>query len=185
MKLPRFLGVVDLAVLVSLAIALPIWSSPPPMQATDAIKGTEAERFGVALAEARVLAEPASGVRIAELSEQVGNSGHLDWAIATAVTGAERARQSPDRWRALSAASVAYVDRLDVHPALQHIDLAIAYCYRHREACPDWERIRMDLYRQNLDAGVKSGIDPRKDPVGFRKAGESGFRSVRLSPARP
>src|SRR5687767_11706052 len=115
MKLPRFMGVVDLAVLISLAIALPIWSSPPPMEASDAIKGTEAERFAVALAEARLLADPESGIKIAELAEHLGGSGHKDWAIETAVGGAERAQQSPDRWRALSAASVAFVDRLDVH----------------------------------------------------------------------
>jgi hypothetical protein len=185
MKLPRFLGVVDLAVLISLAIALPIWSSPPPMVATDAIKGSDAERFEVALAEARVLADPQSGGKSAALAEQLGSSGHRDWAIAAAVTGAERAKQSPDRWRALSAASVAYVDRLDVRPALEQIELALGECDRHPEACPEWERVRMDLYRQNLDAGVRSGIDPRKDPVGFRRAGESGFRSVRLSPNRP
>lgn len=185
MKLPRFVGIVDLAVLVSLAIAIPICSSPPPMQATDAIKGTEAERFAVAHAEAQVIADPASGTKVGELARLVGHAGHKDWAIETAALGAERTKQSRDRWRALSAASVAYVDRIDVLPALDYIQMALASCEADREACPDWERIRMDLYRQNLEAGVKSGIDPRKDPVGFRKAGENAFRTVRLTPARP
>src|SRR5262245_40703830 len=109
MKLPRFVSIVDLAVVVSLAIALPICSSPPPTQATDAIKGSEAERFAVAHAEAQAIANPASGERIAELAEQVGQANFKDWAIETAVDGAARAKGSPDRWRVLSAASVAYV----------------------------------------------------------------------------
>jgi len=37
---------------------------------------------------------------------------------------------------------------------------------------------------QHLAAGIDSGIDPRKDPVGFRNAGERGMRPVRLTPAR-
>ena len=68
MKLPRFIGIVDLAVLISLAIAVPLWSAPPPMEATDAIKGSDAERFAVALAEARVLADPANASKSAELA---------------------------------------------------------------------------------------------------------------------
>jgi hypothetical protein len=185
MKLPRFVGIVDLSVVVFLAIMLPICSSPRSMQATDAIKGTDAERFALAYAEAQVITDPTSGTRAGELSERLGQAGYRDWAVETAVRGAARAKQSPDRWRVLSAASVAYVDRIDVHPALDYIEMALSSCEAHREACPDWERIRMDLYRQNLDAGVKSGIDPHKDPVGFRKAGENSFRSVRLTPAHP
>lgn len=185
MKLPRFVGLVDLAVLVSLGIAVPILSSPRPMQASDAIKGTDAERFALAHAEAQVIANPTSGARLAELTDLVGQAGYKDWAIETAVAGAERAKQAPDRWRVLTAASVAYVDRIDVRPALEYIDMALAACEASREACPSWEQVRMGFYRQHLAAGIESGIDPRKDPVGFRNAGEKGMRPVRLTPARP
>jgi hypothetical protein len=184
MKLPRFVGIVDLAVVVSLAIALPICSSPPPMQASDAIKGTDAERFAVAHAEAQVIADPTSGAKAAELADRLSHAGFKDWAVETAVRGAERAKPAPDRWRVLAAASVAYVDRIDVHPALEYIDAALASCQANRDACPSWEEIRMSFYRQHLAAGIESGIDPRKDPVGFRNAGERGMRPVRLSPAR-
>src|SRR6185436_18835525 len=128
MKLPRFVGIVDLSVVVFLAIMLPICSSPRSMQATDAIKGSDAERFAIAYAEAQVIANPASGTRAGELSERLGEAGHRDWAVETAVHGAERAKQAPDRWRALSAASVAYVDRIDVHPALDYIEMAFSSC---------------------------------------------------------
>lgn len=182
MKLPRFVGLVDLTVLavITAAILLP----PRPMLASDVIKGSEADRFAVAHAEALVIAAPASGAKIADLAAKLGDAGQRDWAIEVAIEGSDRAKPSPDRWRALMATSVALVDRLDVVPALDFINQALVACAEHRDACPKWEEVRMDLYRQHLAAGVASGIDPRKDPVGFRKAGESGLRPVRLSPAR-
>jgi hypothetical protein len=183
MKLPRFVGLVDLAVLVVVvaAILLP----PRPMQASDAVKGSAADRFAVAHAEAQAIAAPTDGAKAGELAERLGKAGFKDWAIETAVDGAERAKQSPTRWRALMAASVAYVDRLDVQPALEYIEAALAACESHRDACPRWEQSRMELYHPHLAAGVASGIDPRKDPVGFRRAGEAGLRPVRIVPSRP
>ena len=79
-----------------------------------------------------------------------------------------------------------FVDRLDVKPALDYADRALAACESAQEqgevsACPTYEAVRMRLYEQHLSAGVKSGIDPRRDPVGFRKAGESALRSIRLT----
>jgi hypothetical protein len=41
----------------------------------------------------------------------------------------------------------------------------------------------MKLYQQNLDAGVKSGIDPHRGPEAakaFRRAGEGALRQIRL-----
>jgi len=43
----------------------------------------------------------------------------------------------------------------------------------------------MRLYQQHLDAGVKSGIDPKVDPQGFRRAGEAGLRHIRIGPSVP
>lgn len=185
MKLPPFIGLVDLAVLVvvTAAVLLP----PRPMEASDAIKGSDADRFALALTEAQSIASPASGAKAAELAEGLGKTGagYKDWAIEAAIRGVERAKGSPDRWRALSAASVAYVDRLDVRPALDYIDMALEECRAHRDSCREWDLQRLDLYHQHLDAGVKSGIDPRRDPIGFSKAAERIFRTVRLTPARP
>ena len=112
-----------------------------------------------------------------------------DWAIDVAVAAAERAKDSPSRWRALLAASVAYVDRLDVVPGLDYANRALNACEAAQQKgtdagspgpCPSWEEVRMQLYQRNLDAGVKSGIDPRHDPRGFRKAGESALRQIHL-----
>jgi len=179
MQLRRFVGFVDIgiAVMVLFALLLPARE----MFASAASKGTEAQQFGLALAEARTLAHPDDGAAVSELARRLGAAGFKDWAVEVALHGGERARQSPTRWRALLAASVAFTDRIDVVPALDYANRAIASCEDHRPACPTWEQVRMEQYQRHLDAGVKSGIDPRRGPEAakaFRQAGEAGLRQI-------
>ncbi len=182
MKWSRAFGIVDLGILTVVAVAL--FLPARRMYASSALQGTEPDQFAMALAEARTIARAEDGALVADLSRRLGEGGFKDWAIETAIDGSERALQSPTRWRALIAASSAYVDRLDVVPALDYANRALAACEAARDAghgtCPSWEEIRMRLYHQHLDAGVKSGIDPRLDPKGFRQAGEGALRQIRL-----
>ncbi|HEY0195301.1 MAG TPA: hypothetical protein VGC42_29500, partial [Kofleriaceae bacterium] len=145
----RFFNIIDLAVAVVVlaAIVLPARE----MYASPAQKGTAAERFATGLAEARTMARPADGAAVDELSRRLGAAGFKDWAIEAAVRGSERSKGSPDRWRALLATSVAYVDRLDVVPALDYANQALAACEASQAvACPSWEQVRMKLYQQHL-----------------------------------
>jgi len=151
------------------------------MYAHSPMKDDEKLRFGLALAEARTIAQPTDGGAVSDLTRRLGDVAFKDWAIEAAVRGSERAKGSPSEWRALMAASTAYVDKLDVVPALDYANRALTACHESADACPSWEEIRMKLYQQHLDAGVKSGIDPRRDPKGFRAAGEAGLRSIRLN----
>src|SRR5574338_57442 len=185
MALPRILSLVDFAVIAVVAVAL--FLPPREMYAENAIKGDE---FGVALAEARTMAAPGDGKAVGDFTRKLGEAGLKDWAIETSVRLSDRAKDSPTRWRALIAASVAHIEMLDVVPALDYANRALAACEATREkgdaaACPSWEEIRMRLYQQHLDAGVKSGIDPHVDPAGFRRAGEAALRQIRLGPSRP
>jgi len=178
MKLPRNVGLVDLAVatVVFVLVVLP----GREMYTSSVFKGDDAAQFAVALAEARTLAEPSNGAYVADFARQLGEAGHVDWAIEVAVDGASRAASSPTEWRAQLAASIAYVDRLQVEPALDYANRALTACRAMRDGCPTWEEVRMKLYQEHLHAGVSSGIDPRVDPKGFRAAGESALRSIRL-----
>ena len=179
MKLPRSIGLVDIAIItvVLVMIVLPARE----MYAGAAHKGDEAAQFGLALAEARTMAEPTDGTHAADLARRLGDANFKDWAIEVAVDGALRARGTPTEWRALLAASIAYVDRLDVVAALDYANRALTTCQAMQGGCPSWEEVRMKLYHQHLDAGVKSGIDPRHDPKGFRTAGEGAVRTIRLN----
>ena len=183
MPLPRFMGLVDLGVatVVLVMVVLP----PREMYASAAIKGDADREFAVALAEARTQSRPDDGLAVEAFSRKLGEAGMKDWAIEAATRSSERAMTSPTRWRALLAASVAFVDRLDVIPGLDYANRALSACESAQEhgnaaACPNWEQIRMRLYQQHLDAGVKSGIDPRRNPLGFRKAGEAALRQIHL-----
>lgn len=181
MQLSRFVGLIDLGVatVVLVTIVLPARE----MYASAAQKGTEPEQFSLALAEARTMAHPDDGAAIDDLSRRLGAAGFKDWAIETALHGSERAKQSPTRWRALLATSVAFVDRLDVVPALEYANRALSACEDQQPTCPSWEQVRMKLYQQHLDAGVRSGIDPHRGPEAakaFRRAGESALRQIHL-----
>ena len=183
MQMPRYVGFVDLGILTVLAVALVL--PPREMFASPAIKGDQPQQFAVALAEARVIANPNDGQAVEEFARRLGEAGMKDWAIEVAVRASDQEKDSPTRWRALLAASAAYAGRVDAIPALDYANRAIAACEVAREkgdatACPSWEEVRMRLYQQHLDAGVKSGIDPRHDPIGFRKAGESALRQIHL-----
>ena len=179
MQLRRFVGIVDIgiAAVILVAILLPARE----MFAGAVHPQGERAQFALALAEARARAHPDDGAAIDELARQLGSAGLKDWAAEAAVRGAAHAQASPSQWRALMAASVAYVDLLDVRPALAYANRALTACAEHAPACPSWEQVRMSLYQQHLDAGVKAGIDPRRGPEAaraFRRAGESSLRQI-------
>jgi hypothetical protein len=178
MRLSRFVGIIDLGVatVVLVTLALP----PREMHASSAHVGSDADRFALGLAEARTIAHPQDGAAIDELSRRVGAAGETDWAIEIAVRGGERARHSPSHWRALLAASVAFAGRNDAVPALDYVRRALAACADPEAACPNWEQARMKLYQDDLEAGVASGIDPHRDPEGFRRAGESVLHRIHV-----
>jgi len=164
---------------IAVAVLLPARE----MYAGNAMKGDAQAQFAVALAEARTMARPDDGFALEDFAKQLGRADQKDWAVEVSVRGSERAKESPTRWRALIAASVAYIEKLDVVQALDYANRALAACETTREkgnaaACPSWEEVRMRLYQQHLDAGVQSKIDPRLDPAGFRRAGESALRHI-------
>jgi hypothetical protein len=181
MAMPRFLSILDIGVGAVVAVAL--FLPAREMYADNVIKGDEAKQFAVALAEARTMARPGDGLAVEDFARKLGEADLKDWAIEVAVKASDRAKDSPTRWRALIAASVAYVEKLEVIPALDYANRALAACESAREkgdaaACPSPEEVRMRLYQQHLDAGVKSGIDPKKNAKGFREAGQATLRQI-------
>lgn len=179
-RLPRFIGIVDLGIITVLFVLAVL---PPREQIVSTVekKPDETKRFQLALAEARAMARPNDGVAIAAAEQKMSEAGFKDWAVEVTVASMNKmAPDEPSRWRALQAASTAYVDRLDVKPALEQANLALNACRTNPASCPNWEEVRLGLYQQHLDAGVKSGIDPHKDPHGFAKAAQNGLIQVHV-----
>ena len=141
----------------------------------------ERARLSVSRTEAATLAHPQDGLAAAEHTRSLGGARELDWAVDTSTQLARAMPDSPTRWRLLLAASVAYADRYEAKMALDLATEALQACAAARTACPSWEEIRVQLYASHLSAGVASGIDPKLDPRGFRRAAETGMTSVRLS----
>jgi hypothetical protein len=179
MKLPSSIGLVDLAVITVLIVMVVLPARE--MFAAPAAKGDDAAQFALALSEARTIADPSDGNKLGDFTRRLGDANYKDWAIEASVAGAASAKGSPTEWKALLAASVAYVDKLEVKAALDYATRALASCRALPAGCPSWEEVRMTLYQEHLDAGVKSGVDPKRDPKGFRAAGENAVRSIRLN----
>jgi hypothetical protein len=186
MKLPRFIGIVDIGLIaiVLVAVALP----PRSMDADPAVKGTDAQQFALALAEARTIARPDDGVASAALARHLADGGYNDWSIDVAMAGAERANPGDAKWRPLLAASVGFVDRKEPKEALDLVKRALSACEVAAErgnaaACPGGDQLRMKMYEDNLEAGVASGIDPKVDPAGFRKAARKAIHPIYIGPS--
>ena len=185
LRVSRYVGFVDLGILTviaTLAILPPRGQYVSPVVQGDpkqSAERAEAEQFALALAEARTIARPGDGQAVDDLTHKLDDTQQKDWAIDFAVLASDRAKDSPSRWRALIAASTAFVDRFDVVPGLDYANRAINAC-EVSTACPPEDQARMRLYQQNLEAGVKSGIDPRQDRRRFIKAGEKGVLEIHL-----
>jgi hypothetical protein len=180
----RHLNLLDLVVIivVPVAIFLPARST----YAVDAAKGTDAERVALATAEATALAHPEDGLLAAELGRKMTAAGHLDWAVEATAELAERQVKSPSRWNTLLATSVAYAERLEAKEALAWAQRALEACHVVGTSyCPTHDEIRLDIYVRHLDAGVRSGIDPKRNPEGFRAAGAEALLPVFINPPGP
>lgn len=189
MELKRVASLVDLVVaaIVIFVIVLP----PRAVKARRAAGGDDDARLALAFAEARTLALPGDAALVGDLARRLTEVGFHDWAVQESAAAATRLAESPGRWRALLATSIAHADRLEAKDALEYTNQALAACTQAGDAaCPPIDQVRLELYQRHLDAGVKSGIDPRKDPDKFREAGAAALRSVRTgagadTPPRP
>lgn len=180
----RYVSLIDLVVLVVVGVVLFL---PPREVTVGPVDRLDPDtRLALSFAEARAVLRPDDGAVVAEVARRLGDARQLDWAAHEAMVGAERLRGSPTQWRALLAASIANTDLLEVKLALEYANRTLTACAEAGDvACPSWEEVRVELYQRHLDAGVKSGIDPRKNPRAFREAGEAALRPVRAIGTNP
>lgn len=186
MRIHRFLSLTDLVVtgVVLVALFLP----KRPLYALDAYKLDDIERAELSAAEARTLLRPDDGLAAAELADQLARAEILDWAVEAADEGSARASQT-SAWWSMRSAAYAYADRIDVQPAFDRADAALEACRvlrsgltecKDTDPCPCWAETTGQFYRDYLEAGLRSGIDPRRNPIQFRTAADQGIRSIGL-----
>lgn len=171
------ISIVDLTVgiVVLVAIFLPARS----MRANAAYAATPDQVRDLARHQARLAAAPSDGIAADDLAAVLLDLKQTDWAIRVAGQAATH-RDSPTSWRALLAVSMAHADRVEVADAHAFAIEALKSCRAAQTTCPSYEEVRLALYEKQLEAGISSGIDPRIDPDGFRRAAETALRTVRL-----
>lgn len=134
--------------------------------------------------QARLLANPGDGAAAEELAETLVIAGYSDWSLRVAGD-ASRVKDSPTLWRSLRGLSTTHADRIEIKQALAWGEQALVACRLDAVSCAPHEEIRLQIYVEQLEAGLRSGIDPQADPAGFREAiSRSGIRNIRLKPPR-
>lgn len=177
MRLPQHISLIDLCVAALVLVVLVL-----PSRSSEAVAALSAgDAVAVSRAEAKTWANPGDGKAAADLARSLARAGEYDWATDAATVLAKGQSESPTRWRAMLAVSIGHADRLEAEVALHWAELALAACGEVGDACPAWEEVRVQLYTNHLAAGVRSGIDPRVDPIGFRRAAEASSGMIHLS----
>jgi hypothetical protein len=175
----RWISIVDIVVAVVALVA--IFLPARPLEGTSAAKGDDHARFALAAAEARTRVRPDDGAAVDELARRFVDAGELDFAVEAPAAASQAMRASPTRWRALYATAKSWGELREVKEASEWADRAWSACQDAGPACPPWEGVRVELYAKHLEAGLASGIDPKVDPDGFRKAGEKALHLVHLT----
>jgi hypothetical protein len=170
-------GLLDIAAFGGLIVALVLPTPSRPV--TDLYVRQKAPMQGaIAEAQADLARDPRDGKVAARLVDLLVQARQTDWALrAGAQASVER---SADRWRVMAAVSAAHVDRLEIGPAYEWADKALAACAEVGEACADFERARLEIYVAALKAGFDSGIDPRTNRQGFVDAVKKASPLIRL-----
>jgi hypothetical protein len=183
MRIHRFLSLTDLVVLTVVAVA--IFLPKRPIYAVDAYKLEADARADLAAAEALALTRPSDGFAAAELARRLARAQQLDWAVEAAREAADRATAAT-AWKAKLAEAEARADRIEVQLAFEATQEALELCITAGEpACPAWERLKIELFRNYLDAGLKSGINPRTHPQSFKKAAGQTMHMVDIDGVTP
>lgn len=201
MKFPRWMSWFDVGAIV-IMVTLPFMPGSVHYAESGALaafrgKADSAEvRWRVVMAQARRTL-PSSADQTVQLVGALTSASYGDWAVDEAHRGVTAAQaQSRNAWREAFAVSEAYADRLEPLPALAWAQRAQLLCAAaaggsgepadQAEAglmqagiCPASWGPRLAEYIKAFEAGVASGIDPRRNPNGFRAAGEAALRVIR------
>ena len=174
-------GVLDVAAAAIVIIVIVLPPRTPKVTAADP-ELREATVQAIGEHQARLMIDGGDGAAAEDLAELLSQAGYSDWALRVAGE-ASRNTDAPLLWRSLRAVSAAHADRIEIDKALAWGRQALGACRASTAACPAHEEVRLALYVEQLEAGVRSGIDPQVDPQAFRDAiGRAGIRRIWLKP---
>ncbi len=150
--------------LVGLA-ALVVLMPRPTLDAEPALKASSIELEEVARLEDLRAAKPTDVDAACELADAYLRFDHPEWSLQALEQFGDH--KSP---RVHLLRSIARADRFDVKVGHDEALRGLALCKEAPAACPDVVRQKLQLIEEPLGALVKSGVDPRKDPLAARTA---------------
>jgi hypothetical protein len=169
------IGIFDLIAVVLVAIAV-LMPAPGFIVEDGYAEARPSDLRIVAQAQARLAESPADGAEVGRLADTlVRLNQHQD-----ALRQAGESFEAGGGWRAAIAVSVVHADRVEVGPALDWANKALAACDGDRSMCPEHDRVRISLYQSGMQAGLESGVDPRLQPEAFRKEVRKSLQPVRI-----
>ena len=133
----------------------------------------------IAAAQAELAQHPQDGQAVQELARLLVEVREYGWALRVAGQAAARAVHA-NSWRVYLAISGVHAERLEIKPAHEWAEKAFAACGAPGATCAPYERVRVTVYADALKAGLDSGIDPRLDPDGFKRAIDRAFPHARM-----
>ena len=131
---------------------------------------SSAPQPSIARLQAEWVGDPDNAAAAAGLADLLAELGEHDLALR--VAGEAARRDGPAAWRAHLAVSSAHAERIEIEDAYEHARRALEVCGEATAACRAHERVRMELYVDELEAGIaaiEAGADPRLDPLEFRR----------------
>lgn len=183
--MPFRIGILDITVAAIVLVVILLPDRGMDVRAASKFKKDAPEHaHDIGMHQARLIADPADGVAAQKLSELLMEAGQSDWALRVAGRAAGHT-DSPTVWRSLLALSWAHAGRYEMRKAHRYALDALEACGKQPVTCPIHERVRLEMYESGLAAGIRSGIDPRTDPEGFRKASRTGTRFIRVKRGAP
>src|SRR5262245_11279260 len=116
--------------------------------------------------EAHLAVHPEDGDAVEQLAYRLSKAGQTDWALREVGAIAASPEPRPERWKALLALSGIHAERIDIPHAYEQAQAAFTECDAERNraaergtmanqsACPDYERVRLQVYVAELEAGL-------------------------------
>jgi len=132
--------------------------------------------------QARLARDRGDCAAVQKLTEILVDLHQSDWALRVAGDGS-RQSESPSVWRCFLALSSVHAERFEIREARTQAAKALEACDEPGADCPVHERVRMQLYLTELDAGItaiRQGIDPRTDPRRFREELNNAYPRARF-----
>lgn len=182
------MGILDVTAVVTVLIAILL-----PERSTFVEDGyardVEAElpekRARVATLQGRLAEAPGDGAAADQLSQLLVDMGQHDMALR--VAGAAAQVPTPSTWRSLLAVSSVHAERIEIEDAHAYAARALEACQAADARCAAHEDVRLQLYFEQLEAGVAaiaSGADPRVAPEEFRREMARVHPTARFRPGR-